>query len=260
VTRASFVKQTRIKQVPVRFLTEDRTNPYPLDAARKRCSGGLSLPLDVGYEPLRPLRPLRLLAEPPSPELSGATPVVTAATVRAALFAMSAVAATISPLASIAPAATPVPTAIASVTGLATAAPKLAVRRVLCAPLRFDAPFAGLCLRDALALFDAAFVDRKVDFAAVRPRALAPPRALDATVFAVVLLRDAAVLDTLFLEAAVFFVVSRPRALAARRDLEAVVFDDLAMYNSFLRLNVPSRRISRLGDLRASTYSVARVL
>jgi hypothetical protein len=72
---------------------------------------------------------------------------------------MSALAATISPLALMASAATPVPTAIASVTGLATAAAGLAVRGALFAR-RFDASFGGLCLRDAVALAAAVFVPR----------------------------------------------------------------------------------------------------
>ena len=170
--------------------------------------------------------------------------MVTAAAVRTALSAMSAVAATILPLASIAPATTSVPTAIASVTGLVTAVPRFAfsVRRIL--PLRSDV-FAVLCLRDALALFEAVFMARDVVFAA-RPRALPPPADLDAlaraVVFAGALFRDAAVLDTAFLEtarfclpAALFFAAGRPRALLPRPDLEAVVFGDLAIRKSFER-------------------------
>jgi hypothetical protein len=133
------------------------------------------------------------------------------------------------------------------VAGLVTAAPTFAfsVRRILCAPPRLDARFAVLCLREALALFEAVFVARDVVFAA-RPRALPPRPDLDAlagdlgaVVFAGVLLRDAAVLDTVFLEASgfsfldagVFFAAGRPRALTPRPDL--VVFGDLAIHNSF---------------------------
>jgi hypothetical protein len=106
-----------------------------------------------------------------------------------------------------------------------------------------------LCLRDALALFEAVFMARDVVFAA-RPRALPLPadldalaRDLDAVVFAGVLFRDAAVLDTAFLETArfffpaavLFFAAGRPRALVPRPDLEAVVFGDLAIHKSFER-------------------------
>ena len=84
------------------------------------------------------------------------------------------------------------------------------VRRILCAPLRFDAGFVVLRLRDALALFEAVFVARDAVFAA-RPRTLPPPPDLDAlardlgaVVFAGGLLRDAAVSDTVLLEAAGF--------------------------------------------------------
>jgi hypothetical protein len=153
------------------------------------------------------------------------------------------------------------------VTGFVIAAPRVAfsVRPVLCAPLRFDALFVVLRLRDtfarfeavfvardalfvvlrlrgAFARFEAVFVARDAVFAAVRPRALPPPtlaRDFDAVVFADVLLRAAAVLETVFLEVAVFFFLAcdvffagRPRALIPR-DLEAVVFDDLAIHNSF---------------------------
>jgi hypothetical protein len=133
---------------------------------------------------------------------------------------------------------------------LVTAVPRFAfsVRRILCAPLRLDAFFAVLRLRDALALFEAVFMARDVVFAA-RPRALPLPadldalaRDLDAVVFAGVLFRDAAVLDTAFLEtarfffpAAVLFAAGRPRALVPRPDLEAVVFGDLAIHRSFER-------------------------
>src|SRR5215207_2517229 len=80
-----------------------------------------------------------------------------------------------------APATTSVPKAIASVTGLVTAAPRFAfsVRRILSAPLRRCAPFAVLCLRDALAFFETVFVARDAVFAA-RPRTSIPPRDLDA--------------------------------------------------------------------------------
>jgi hypothetical protein len=137
-----------------------------------------------------------------------------------------------------APATTSVPRAIASVTGLVTAAPRFAfsVRRLLWAPLRFDALFAVLRLRDAFARFEAVFVARDAVFTAVRPRSLPPPalaRDLDGVVLAGVLLRVAAVLDTVFpeavfffLEATVFFAAGRPRALlppALARDLDAVV-------------------------------------
>ena len=154
-------------------------------------------------------------------------------------------------------------------TGFVIAAPRVAfsVRRVLLAPLRFeaalfvvfrlrdtfarfeavfvarDALFVVLRLRDAFARFEAVFVARDAVFAAVRPRALPPPtlaRDLDAVVLADVLLRVAAVLDAVFLEAAVFFfrgsdffLAGRPRALIPPPDLEAVVFDDLAIHNSF---------------------------
>ena len=55
------------------------------------------------------------------------------------------------------------------------------VRGVLCAPLRFDARFAGavLGLRDALALFEVVLVARDAAFAA-RPRTLLPRPDLDA--------------------------------------------------------------------------------
>jgi len=118
------------------------------------------------------------------------------------------------------------------------------VRRVLCAPLRFDALFVVLRLREAFARFEAVFVARDAVFAAVRPRALPPPtlaRDLDAVVFADLLLRVATVLETVFLEVAVFFFLGiavffaagRPRALIRAPDLEAVVLDDLAIHNSF---------------------------
>src|SRR6187402_3497479 len=97
-----------------------------------------------------------------------------------------------------APDTTSLPRAIASVTGFVIAAPRVAfsVRRVLCAPLRFDALFVVLRVRDTFARFEAVFVARDAVFAAVRPRALLPPalaRDLDAVVFAGVLLRVAAV-------------------------------------------------------------------
>jgi len=147
-------------------------------------------------------------------------------------------------------------------------APRVAfsVRRVLCAPLRFDALFVVLrlrdtfaCfeavfvardalfvvlrLRDAFARFEAVFVPRDAVFAAVRPCVLLPPtlaRDLDAVVFAGLLLRLAAVLETVspevavffFLGVAVFFAAGRPRALIPPPDLEAVVLD-LAIHNSF---------------------------
>src|SRR5215203_5013753 len=157
---------------------------------------------------------------------------------------------------------------MASVTGFVIAAPRVAfsVRRVLCAPLRFDALFVVLRLRDrfarfeavfvardalfvvlrlrdAFARFEAVFLARDAVFAAVRPRALLPPalaRDLDAVFFADLLLRVAAVLETVFLEASVFFflgsdvfLAGRPRALIPPPDVEAVVFDDLAIHNSF---------------------------
>jgi hypothetical protein len=114
---------------------------------------------------------------------------------------------------------------------LVTAAPRFAfsVRSVLWTPLRFDALFAVLRLRDALARLEAVFVARDVMFAAVRRRALRPlalARDLDAVVFAGVLLRVAAVLDSVFLEATVLFAARRPRALprpALARDLDALV-------------------------------------
>jgi hypothetical protein len=124
------------------------------------------------------------------------------------------------------------------------AAPRVAfsVRRVLCAPLRFDALFVVLRLREAFARFEAVFVARDAVFAAVRPRALPPPtlaRDLDAVVFAGLLLRVATVLETVFLEAAVFFFLgiavffaAGRRALIRPADLEAVVLDDLAIHNS----------------------------
>ena len=162
-------------------------------------------------------------------------------------------------------------------TGFVIAAPRVAfsVRRVLCAPLRFDtlfvvlrlrdtfvrfeavfvardALFVVLRLRDAFARFEAVFLARDAVFAAVRPRALPPPalaRDLDAVVFAGVLLRVDAVLDAAFFEtadflfigAAVFFAAGRPRPLIPPPDLEAVVFDDLAIHNS----------LSWIGDLPA---------
>src|SRR5215218_8294587 len=148
------------------------------------------------------------------------------------------------------------------------AAPRVAfsVRRVLCAPLRFDALFVVLRLREAFARFEAVFVAREAlflvlrlrdafarfeavflardaVFAAVRPRALLPPalaRDLDAVVFAGVLLRVDADLDAAFFEAAdfffigaaVFFAADRPRALIPPLVLEAAAFDDLAIHNS----------------------------
>ena len=156
-----------------------------------------------------------------------------------------------------APATTSVPRAIASVTGLVTAAPRFAfsVRRLLWAPLRFDALFAVLRLRDAFARFEGVFVARNAVFTSVRPRSLPPPalaRDLDGVVLAGVLLRVAAVLDAALLEAvffflgaAVFFPAGRPRALpppALARDLDAVVFAgvllrvDAVLDAAFLRL------------------------
>ena len=121
------------------------------------------------------------------------------------------------------------------------AAPNVAfsVRRVLCAPLRFDALFVVLRLRDTFARFEAVFLARDAVLAAVGPRALPPPtlaRDLDAVVFADVPLRVAAVLTTVFLEAAVLFflgfdvLLAGPRVLIPAPDLEAVVFDDLAIH------------------------------
>ena len=139
------------------------------------------------------------------------------------------------------------------------------VRGVLCAPLRFDARFAGavLGLRDALAFFETVFVARDAVFAA-RPRTSLPPRDLDAldleaAVFAGVLLRAAPVLDTVFLEAAgfcfleaaVLFAGGRPRALIPRPDLEAVLFGDLAIHDSFqLESSAPSAVIATVGPRR----------
>jgi hypothetical protein len=177
--------------------------------------------------------------------------MVIAVAARAALFAMSAVAATISPPAWIAPATTSVPRATESVTGLVTAGARFvfSVRGVLCAPFLFDARFVGavLRLRDAFALFEVVFVARDAAFAA-RPRTLLPRPDLDAlagdlgaVVFAGALLRDAAVLDAVFLAAAgfsllesgLFFAAGRPRALIPRPDLETLVFGDLAINDSF---------------------------
>jgi hypothetical protein len=119
------------------------------------------------------------------------------------------------------------------VTGFVIAAPRVAfsVRRVLCAPLRFDALFVVLRLRDTFARFEAVFLARDAVLAAVGPRALPPPtlaRDLDAVVFADVPLRVAAVLTTVFLEAAVLFflgfdvLLAGPRVLIPAPDLEAV--------------------------------------
>jgi hypothetical protein len=181
------------------------------------------------HERLRPRRP------PPFEDASGVAPVATAARVSVALVAMSAVAATMSPVAWIAPAATPVPTAMASLTGFTR--PTLSIRRFLCEPLRFDALFAGLCLREALALFEAAFVEREAVFAPVLPRPLPPLCALDAVVFLGVFLRDDAALffEALLFDAPLFFAVVRPRALAPPRDLEAAFFGVLAIRKLRLR-------------------------
>jgi hypothetical protein len=139
-----------------------------------------------------------------------------------------------------APATTSVPRAIASVTGWVAPRFVFSVRPILSAPLRRCAPFAVLCLRDALALFEAVFVVREEG----RPRALLPrpdvdPLAKDLgeVVFAGVLLGDTPVFDTVFLEAVgfsfleagVLFAAGRPRALVPRPDLEAVLFGDLAI-------------------------------
>jgi hypothetical protein len=116
---------------------------------------------------------------------------------------------------------------MASVTGFTTPSPS--VRRPVCRPLRFEVIFAGLCLRDAPAFFEAVFVDREVVFAAARARPL-PPRDLEAAAFAGFFLRDDA---ALFFDALLFDAPVRPR-LAPPRDFEAEVFlADLAIHNSF---------------------------
>jgi hypothetical protein len=119
-----------------------------------------------------------------------------------------------------------------SVTGFTTAGLRLvsSVLRLLCA-VRLDAAFASVCLRDALALFEAVFVEREVVFAAAGPVALAPRRDLDATALAAGwALRDAAALEALFFDAPVFFVAVRPRALAPVLDFDAALFfGDLAI-------------------------------
>ena len=117
-------------------------------------------------------------------------------------------------------------------TGFVIAAPRVAfsVRRVLCAPLRFDtllvvlrlrdtfvrfeavfvardALFVVLRLREAFVRFEAVFVARDAVFAAVRPRALPPPtlaRDLDAVIFADLSFVVAGVLETVFLEGRLF--------------------------------------------------------
>ena len=221
--------------------------------------------------------------------------MVTAAAVRAALFAMLAVAATISPPACIAPVTTSVPRAIASATGFVIAAPRVACSvRVLCAPLRFDALFVVLRLRDtfarfeavfvardalfvvlrlrdAFARFEAVFLARDAVFAAVRPRALLPPalaRDLDAVVFAGVLLRVDAVLDAAFFEtadfifigAAVFFAAGRPRPLIPPPDLEAVVFEERREFTCTIGAFAlgPAILVARTaqGKPRAKTYRI----
>src|SRR5215203_3499700 len=135
-----------------------------------------------------------------------------------------------------APATTSVPRAIASVTGLMIAAPRVAfsVRRVLCAPLRFDALFVVLRLREAFALFEAVFVARDALFVVLRLRATfarfeAVFVARDA-LFVVLRWRDAfARFEAVFV--AVFAAV-RPRALpppTLARDLDAVAFADVLL-------------------------------
>jgi hypothetical protein len=155
----------------------------------------------------------------------------------------------------------------------------LAVRRPLVPAPRFEARFAGLCLRDAPALVAAVFVDREADLvallAAVRRTAFAPPRDLDAAAFVGLLLRDVEVFDpillaALFLELAVFleavflkaafFVVGRPRALVGRRDFETVLFGDLAIQNSYHASPTTPPHLQVIDDPSASTYGVARCL
>ena len=160
---------------------------------------------------------------------------------------------------------------MASVTGFTTST--LSVRRALCEALRFPAVFAGLCLRDALALFEAVFVDREAVFAAVRPFALPALRDLDAAVFAGVLLRDDAALffealffEALFFEAPLFFAAGRPRVLAALRDFApAAFFADLAIHNSFDPTTYPCgpgapTKASRAASVNAAQYVTARAL
>src|SRR5215207_7146175 len=119
-----------------------------------------------------------------------------------------------------APVTISVPRAIASVTGFVIAAPRVAfsVRRVLCAPLRFDALFDVLRLRDTFARFKAVFVARDALFVVLRLRDMfahfeAGFVARDA-LFVVLRLRDAfARFEAVFLARGTVFAAVRPRAL-----------------------------------------------
>jgi hypothetical protein len=138
-----------------------------------------------------------------------------------------------------APVTTSVPRAIASVSGFVIVAPRVAfsVRRVLCAPLRFDALFVVLRLRDTFARFEAVFVARDALFVVRRLRDTfarfeAVFVARDA-LFVVLRLRNAfARFEAVFLARDAVFAAVRPRALlppALARDLDAVVFADLLL-------------------------------
>ncbi len=114
------------------------------------------------------------------------------------------------------------------------AAPRVAfsVRRVLGAPLRFDALFVVLRLRDTFARFEAVFVARDALFVVRRLRDTFARFevvfvARDA-LFVVLRLRDAfAPFEAVFPARDAVFAAIRPRALpppALARDLDAVVF------------------------------------
>src|SRR3954454_7074842 len=119
------------------------------------------------------------------------------------------------------------------------AAPRVAlfVRRVLCAPLRFDALFVVLRLRDTFARFEAVFAARDALFVVLRLRDTFARFevvfvARDA-LFVVLRLRDAfARFEAVFLARGAVFAAVRPRALlppALARDLDAVVFANLLL-------------------------------
>jgi hypothetical protein len=125
------------------------------------------------------------------------------------------------------------------VTGFVIAVPRVAfsVRRVLCAPLRFDALFDVLRLRDTFARFEAVFVARDALFVVLRLRDTfarfeAVFVARDALVV-VLRLRDAfARFEAVFLARGTVFAALRPRALpppTLARDLDAVVFAELLL-------------------------------
>ncbi len=124
-------------------------------------------------------------------------------------------------------------------TGFVIAAPRVAfsARRALCAPLRFDALFDVLRLRDTFARFEAVFVARDALFVVLRLRDTfarfeAVFVARDA-LFAVLRLRDAfARFEAVFLARGTVFAAVRPRALpppTLARGLDAVVFADVLL-------------------------------